>query len=68
MPKSVQDYDEYLVVTNWESEDDYHDWIYSDSFKEAHSGPPADFIVGHPRFQGYEVRLTSTPQEARTVA
>ena len=60
------DHDEYLVVTHWESREAHDLWTRSESFREAHSGPRSDFIVGHPEFGGYEVRLTSHSGEAKT--
>ena len=59
------DQDVYLVVTHWESREAHDLWTRSESFREAHSGPRSDFIVGHPEFGGYEVRLTSHPGEAK---
>ena len=54
--------EEYLVVTHWESEDAHNQWVRSDSFKRAHSGPPADFISGHGEFSSYDVRLSTQPE------
>ena len=62
-----EDYEEYLIVTHWESKDAQRAWVRSDAFKEAHSGQRADFIMGHARFRGYDVRLASEPQRARAV-
>ena len=55
------DHEEYLVVTHWESKEAHHQWTTSEDFRAAHSGPRADFLVGHPEFGGYEVRLVSHP-------
>ena len=52
------DHEEYLVVTHWESEEAHDQWTRSESFKQAHSGPPADFIMGHGEFSSYQVRLS----------
>ena len=60
-----EDHDEYLVVTHWESRDAHHQWTRSEAFKSAHSGPRADFIVGHPEFGAYDVQLASSTAEAK---
>lgn len=52
-------YEEYLVVTHWESKGDFQAWTDSDAFKKAHSGPRAEFTLGHPEFKGYEVSQSS---------
>ena len=51
------EHEEYLVVSRWESEEHHNQWLRSDSFKQAHSGPPADYIMGHGEFRSYEIRL-----------
>ena len=50
------EYEEYLVVSHWESKSDFQEWTVSDAFRKAHSGPRAEYILGHPVFTGYEVR------------
>lgn len=59
------DHLEYLIVTHWETEEAHHRWTRSEAFRVAHSGPRADFLMGHPEFGGYEVRLQSHPMEAK---
>jgi heme oxygenase (staphylobilin-producing) len=54
-----EDYEEYLVVTQWESEEDHAAWTRSDAFRRAHSGPRVEAILGRPEFKAYEVRSTS---------
>ncbi len=61
-----EDHDEYLIVTQWESKDAQNAWIQSEAFKRAHSGPPVDFIVGHPESHGYDVRLASESRRRKT--
>ena len=56
-----EDFEEYLIVTHWESKDAQRAWVKSDAFKQAHSGPSADYFLGHARFRGYDVRLSSVP-------
>ena len=60
-----EDFEEYLIVTQWESKEHQRAWIRSEGFRQAHSGPRADFIIGHARFRGYDVRLASETQQAR---
>ena len=40
-------------------------WPLSGEFRATHSGPRADFLLGHPEFGGYGVRLVSHPMEAK---
>lgn len=54
-----QDYEEFLVVTHWESEQDFRDWTRSEVSDAAHSGPRAEFIIEHPEFKGYTIRQSS---------
>ncbi len=63
-PDVDEGYEEYLIVTHWESEEHQKVWVQSDGFKRAHSGPPSDFIVGHPKFAGYDVRMAAKPEQA----
>ena len=59
------DFEEYLIVSHWKSKDAQAAWIRSDGFRHAHAGPRADFIMGHARFQGYQVRLASKPGQSK---
>ena len=59
------DHEEYLIVTHWASGEDHRRWTRSEAFREAHSGPRADFLVGHPEFKGYELRLISKPMQEK---
>ena len=61
------EYEEYLIVTHWESKEHQRAWVRGEGFREAHSGPRAEFILGHARFRGYNVQLASEPQEAKSV-
>ncbi len=56
------DHEEFLVVSRWESEEAHSRWTQSESFKQAHSGPPADFIMGHGEFSAYQVRMSIAPE------
>ena len=60
-----EDFEEYLIVTHWESMEAQQTWVQSEGFRQAHSGPRADFILGHARFKGYDVRLASEPQQVK---
>ena len=51
------EHEEYLVVSRWESEEHHNQWLRGDSFKQAHSGPPTDYIMGHGEFSSYQIRL-----------
>ena len=63
--ESTPDYDEYLVVTHWESKEAHHRWTRSDAFKEAHrGGVRADYMVGHPELTNYDVRIERRYKEA----
>lgn len=52
-------YEEYLVVTHWDSKEDFRAWTSSEVFNNAHSGPRADYVLEHPEFKGYDVRQSS---------
>ncbi len=56
------EHEEFLVVSRWESEEAHSQWTKSESFKQAHSGPPADFILGHGEFSGYQVKMSVAPE------
>ena len=62
------DAEEYLIVTRWESREAQRAWTRGDAFREARAGPRADFIIGHARFSGYDVRLASAPAGGETAA
>ena len=46
---------EYLVVTEWGSEQAFKDWIGSDLFKEAHRGDGQRSFGGHSELRTYDV-------------
>lgn len=54
-----QPYDEYLVVTHWDSKSEFKAWTKSEVFDRAHSGPRAEYVLEHPEFRGYDVRQSS---------
>lgn len=58
------DHEEYLVVTRWESKEAHHGWTRSEAFRQAHAGPRPDFLLGG-EFSSYEVRLSSSPRQAK---
>lgn len=58
------DHEEYLVVTHWESKEAHDDWTRSEAFRQAHSGPRPEFLIGG-EFSSYEVRLSSLPGKAK---
>ena len=53
-----EDHEVFLVVTRWETKEDFKNWTQSASFREAHSGGPPDFILGG-ELANYEVKLSS---------
>ena len=55
------EHEEYLVVTHWESEDAFKQWIGSESFREAHANMRLDYIIGAGESASYDVRLSSVP-------
>lgn len=57
------DHEEYLVVTRWESEEAHDAWTRSDSFKQAHSGPPLEGLMGHGEFNGFDVLFSTRDSE-----
>ncbi|HWV87003.1 MAG TPA: antibiotic biosynthesis monooxygenase [Capillimicrobium sp.] len=46
---------EYLVVTEWESEQAFEDWVSSDLFKRAHRGDGQRSFGGHSELRTYEI-------------
>ena len=64
--ESEADYEEYLIVTHWESKEAHRQWTHSDAFKAAHrGGVRADYMVGHPQLTNYDVRLARNSKEAK---
>ena len=61
-----EDYEEYLIVTHWQSQEHQQQWVAGEAFKEAHAGPRPDFVVGHPKFRSYDVRLASGPNTPKS--
>ncbi len=57
----TNDHEEYLVVSRWEAKEDHDKWTQGESFRRAHSGPPADYIMGRGEFSSYDVRLSTRP-------
>ena len=52
-------YEEYLVVTHWESKSDFQEWTSSVVSERAQSDPQADNVIERPEFTGYNVRQSS---------
>ncbi len=57
------DIEEYLVVTRWESEEAHDAWTQSESFRQAHSGPPLEGLLGHGEFNGFDVLFSTRDSE-----
>ncbi len=52
----------YLVVTYWQTEEDFWNWTRSDSFREAHRNrPPAEMFAGPNVLELHEVVLSTEP-------
>ena len=52
-------YEEYLVVTHWESKSDFQAWTSSVMIERAQSEPQADKVIERQEFTGYNVRQSS---------
>ena len=61
-----KDGDPYIVMTFWETQDDFKAWTQPDEFKEGHarsgSLPPEAFL-GHPKIEIHEVIQSTTQIE-----
>ena len=51
------DHEVYLVVTRWESEQDFKNWTQSDSFRQSHAGPHPEYILGG-ELSNYDIKLS----------
>ena len=51
-----KDFSLYIFHSEWNSENDFTNWIKSDSFKFAHKNPTAkkNLYLGPPNFDGYD--------------
>lgn len=48
----------FIVLTFWETEEQFKSWTESDAFKEAHSRvPPKEMFKGHGELEVHEVAL-----------
>ena len=52
---------EYLVVTEWESEQAFRDWLSSDLFKKAHRGDGRRSFGGPSKLRTFEIIDTEQP-------
>lgn len=56
--------DRFIVLTFWETEEDFRAWTESEAFKEAHSRvPPKDMFKGHGELEIHEVALDTLETE-----
>ena len=54
--------DNHVVMTFWETREQFEAWTRSDAFKEAHSRvPPKEMFKGHGELEIYEVGLDTHP-------
>ena len=63
-----RDYEEFLLVTHWDSKSAFYRWIRSDSIRSKHPGIQFNLIAGQSEFVGFEVRHVSLPPGAQGVA
>ena len=55
----------YVVMTFWESKEDFEAWVNSDAFKKGHarSGSlPLEAFLGHAKLESFEVVLDTAAQ------
>lgn len=54
----------YSSHTVWQTKELFEAWTNSDEFRQAHAragnGSPGSLYLGHPKFEGFEVRQTLT--------
>lgn len=54
--------DPYVVMTFWESHNDFKNWTESDEFKQGHANSgtlPQDTFLGHPKLETYDVIMST---------
>jgi heme oxygenase (staphylobilin-producing) len=57
--------EEVLVITRWQSQEDFDAWVASPEFKQAHGrGGASELMRGHPRMSTYEVAVERGPASA----
>ncbi|WP_248895995.1 antibiotic biosynthesis monooxygenase family protein [Haloplanus halobius] len=57
------DADRYVVLTHWESEDDFEAWTDSEAFRTAHSeSTPEGLVQGHPDIEKHRVVTSAEPE------
>jgi heme-degrading monooxygenase HmoA len=57
---------EYIVLTHWETEQNFRDWVKSDLFKRSHRRDGQRNFGGHSEVRSYEVLDIETPPLAET--
>ena len=64
----AEDHTLYSSYTLWKSRADFDNWTQSDEFRKAHekagSQSSASLFLGHPKFEGFEVKQTLTVGKA----
>ena len=60
-----EDYEEYLIVTHWESRDAQKAWVRSDAFKQAHSGPGQTTFLDMPDSEAMMLDYPQSPDGKR---
>ncbi len=69
-PREDEDHTLFSSHTVWHSREDFEAWTRSDAFRAAHrnAGDNKPLYLGHPRFEGFAVIQTVTPQTAPEAA
>lgn len=65
----LDDHTLYASHSVWQSRVDFEAWTRSEAFRAAHgragnTSPSAPMYLGHPKFEGFEVKLTQTGKKA----
>lgn len=55
-PEQPQDHEDYIILTRWNSREDFVAWTQSEAFRRVHAGPPADFLLSN-EVGEYDVRI-----------
>ena len=66
----AEDHTLYASHTVWQSRTAFEAWTRSEAFRAAHQGAGENkpLYLGHPQFEGFEVRQTIGAREKATVA
>ena len=66
--REAEDHTLYSSYTLWKCRADFDNWTQSDEFRKAHekagAQSSASLFLGHPKFEGFEVKQTLTVGKA----